>query len=473
MESFSAELCAAMDAAGVSAAELAQRSGLTAGAISYLRSGQREPSFRSMRALSSALPQLAARLTPERSTMDSIEAALDDIRAGKMVIVLDDEDRENEGDLVMAAEKVTPEAVNFMRKEAGGLICVPLTSKRLDDLQIPNMVADAVNTTPHGTAFSVSVEARGRVTTGISAMDRANTILALLDDDATPNDFLRPGHTFPLRARDGGVLVRTGQTEASVDLARLAGLKPAGVICEIMDDDGSMMRLPRLREFAAKHDLKLVTVKDLVAYRLRHEKLVQRIAEFALPTSYGEFQGIAYESAVDNVCHVAMIMGDVGDGTDILVRVHSECLTGDALHSLRCDCGAQRDAALAAIAAEGRGVLLYLHQEGRGIGLANKLRAYALQDRGADTVEANVLLGLPADKRDYGIGAQILADIGVRELRLLTNNPRKIAGIDGFGLKIIGRTPLATEPTKYNAYYMETKREKMGHMLAPGATTQA
>jgi 3,4-dihydroxy 2-butanone 4-phosphate synthase/GTP cyclohydrolase II len=462
-----------MDAAGVSAAELAQRSGLTAGAISYLRSGQREPSFRSMRALSSALPQLAARLTPERSTMDSIEAALDDIRAGKMVIVLDDEDRENEGDLVMAAEKVTPEAVNFMRKEAGGLICVPLTSKRLDDLQIPNMVADAVNTTPHGTAFSVSVEARGRVTTGISAMDRANTILALLDDDATPNDFLRPGHTFPLRARDGGVLVRTGQTEASVDLARLAGLKPAGVICEIMDDDGSMMRLPRLREFAAKHDLKLVTVKDLVAYRLRHEKLVQRIAEFALPTSYGEFRGIAYESAVDNVCHVAMIMGDVGDGTDILVRVHSECLTGDALHSLRCDCGAQRDAALAAIAAEGRGVLLYLHQEGRGIGLANKLRAYALQDRGADTVEANVLLGLPADKRDYGIGAQILADIGVRELRLLTNNPRKIAGIDGFGLKIIGRTPLATEPTKYNAYYMETKREKMGHMLAPGATTQA
>jgi 3,4-dihydroxy 2-butanone 4-phosphate synthase/GTP cyclohydrolase II len=398
--------------------------------------------------------------------MDSIEAALGDIRAGKMVIVLDDEDRENEGDLVMAAEKVTPEAINFMRKEAGGLICVPLTSQRLDDLQIPNMVAD--NTAPLGTAFSVSVEARGRVTTGISAQDRANTILALLDDAATPSDFLRPGHTFPLRGRDGGVLVRTGQTEASIDLARLAGLKPAGVICEIMDDDGSMMRLPRLREFAAKHDLKLVTVKDLVAYRLRHEKLVQRIAEFALPTSYGEFRGIAYESVVDNVCHVAMIMGDVGDGTDILVRVHSECLTGDALHSLRCDCGAQRDAALAAIAEEGRGVLLYLHQEGRGIGLANKLRAYALQDRGADTVEANVLLGLPADKRDYGIGAQILADVGVRELRLLTNNPRKIAGIDGFGLKITDRVPLATAPTKYNAVYMETKREKMGHLIAPG-----
>ncbi len=471
MESFSTELCAAMEAAGVSSAELAQRTGLTAGAISYLRSGQRQPSFKSIRALSSALPQLAARLTPERSTMDSIEAALADIRAGKMVIVLDDEDRENEGDLVMAAEKVTPEAINFMRKEAGGLICVPLTSQRLDELQIPDMVAHDSNTPPHGTAFAVSVEARGRVTTGISAHDRANTILALLDPDATPSDFLRPGHTFPLRARDGGVLVRMGQTEASIDLARLAGLEPAGVICEIMDEDGTMMRLPHLREFAAKHGLKLVTVKDLIAYRLRHEKLVHRIAEFALPTTYGEFRGIAYESAVDNVCHVALIMGDVGDGTDILVRVHSECLTGDALHSLRCDCGAQRDAALAAIAGEGRGVLLYLHQEGRGIGLANKLRAYALQDRGADTVEANVLLGLPADKRDYGIGAQILADIGVRELRLLTNNPRKIAGIDGFGLKIIGRVPLATTPTKYNEFYMETKREKMGHMIAPGGGT--
>ena len=465
MESFSAELRAAMETAGLSAAELAERTGLTAGAISYLRSGQREPSFKSIRALSSALPALATRLSPERSSMDSIEAALADIRIGKMVIVLDDEDRENEGDLVMAAEKVTPEAINFMRKEAGGLICVPLTSQRLDELQIPNMVAD--NTAPLGTAFSVSVEARGRVTTGISAHDRANTILALLDPAATPSDFLRPGHTFPLRARDGGVLVRTGQTEASVDLARLAGFAPAGVICEIMADDGTMMRLPGLREFAAKHDLKLCTVKDLVAYRLRHEKLVHRIAEFALPTTYGEFRGIAYESAVDSICHVAMIMGDIGDGLDILVRVHSECLTGDALHSLRCDCGAQRDAALAAIAAEGRGVLLYLHQEGRGIGLANKLRAYALQDNGADTVEANVLLGLPADKRDYGIGAQILADVGVRAMRVLTNNPRKIAGLDGFGLRIVGRVPLATEPTKYNAYYMETKREKMGHMIAP------
>jgi 3,4-dihydroxy 2-butanone 4-phosphate synthase/GTP cyclohydrolase II len=452
-----------MDAAGLSAAELAQRTGLTEGAISYLRSGRREPSFKSIRALSSALPDLAARLSQPRSTMDSIEAALVEIRAGKMVIVLDDEDRENEGDVVMAAEKVTPEAINFMRKEAGGLICVPLTSARLDELQIPNMVQD--NTAPLGTAFSVSVEARGRVTTGISAQDRANTILALLDPDATPSDFLRPGHTFPLRARDGGVLVRMGQTEASVDLARLAGLAPAGVICEIMDEDGSMMRLPRLREFAAKHDLKLITVQDLIAYRLKHEKLITRIAEFALPTTYGEFRGVAFESQVDEVCHVAMIMGDIDDGKDILVRVHSECLTGDSLHSLRCDCGEQRDAALAAIAAEGRGVLLYLHQEGRGIGLANKLRAYALQDRGADTVEANVLLGLPADKRDYGIGSQILADLGIQEMRLLTNNPKKIAGLEGFGLKIVGRVPISIEPTKYNLAYMNTKRDKMGHMF--------
>jgi 3,4-dihydroxy 2-butanone 4-phosphate synthase/GTP cyclohydrolase II len=452
-----------MDAAGLSAAELAQRTGLTEGAISYLRSGRREPSFKSIRALSSALPDLAARLSQPRSTMDSIEAAIAEIRAGKMVIVLDDEDRENEGDVVMAAEKVTPEAINFMRKEAGGLICVPLTSARLDELQIPNMVQD--NTAPLGTAFSVSVEARGRVTTGISAQDRANTILALLDPDATPSDFLRPGHTFPLRARDGGVLVRMGQTEASVDLARLAGLAPAGVICEIMDEDGSMMRLPRLREFAAKHDLKLITVQDLIAYRLKHEKLITRIAEFALPTTYGEFRGVAFESQVDEVCHVAMIMGDIGDGKDILVRVHSECLTGDSLHSLRCDCGEQRDAALAAIAAEGRGVLLYLHQEGRGIGLANKLRAYALQDRGADTVEANVLLGLPADKRDYGIGSQILADLGIQEMRLLTNNPKKIAGLEGFGLKIVGRVPISIEPTKYNLAYMNTKRDKMGHMF--------
>ncbi|MFN2459543.1 MAG: bifunctional 3,4-dihydroxy-2-butanone-4-phosphate synthase/GTP cyclohydrolase II [Candidatus Velthaea sp.] len=463
MESFAGDLRAAMNAAGVTASELAQRSGLTEGAISYLRSGRREPSFRSIRALSAVLPQLAARLDSERRSMDSIESAIADIKAGKMVVVLDDEDRENEGDLVMAAEKVTPAAVNFMRKEAGGLICVPMTGERLDALRIPAMVAD--NTTPLGTAFTVSVEARGRISTGISAQDRANTIAALVDPASTPADFLRPGHTFPLRARDGGVLVRAGQTEASVDLARLAGLQPAGVICEIMDDDGTMMRLPRLREFAAKHDVKLVTVKDLIAYRLRHEKLVRRIAEFKLPTAFGQFRGVAYESTIDSIAHVAMVMGEIADGRNLLVRVHSECLTGDGLHSLRCDCGAQRDAALAAIAREERGVFLYLHQEGRGIGLANKLRAYALQDAGADTVEANVLLGLPADKRDYGIGSQILVDLGVREMRLLTNNPRKITGLDGYGLRIVERLPLHTDPNAYNAQYLATKREKMGHMF--------
>lgn len=447
----------------MSASQLAQRSGLTEAAISLLRSGRREPSYRTVRLLASALPGLGQRLATERSTMDSIESAVADIRAGKMVVVMDDEDRENEGDLVMAAEKVTPEAVNFMRKEGGGLICVPLTSERLDELHIPDMVSD--NTTPMGTAFSVSVEARGRVTTGISAHDRANTILRLVDPAAGPADFLRPGHTFPLRAREGGVLVRAGQTEASVDLARMAGLYPAGVICEIMADDGTMMRRDGLKEFCEKHGLKMVTVKDLIAYRLRHEKLVEKIAEFALPTAYGEFRGIAYESRPDKIAHVALVMGDVGDGRNILVRVHSECLTGDALHSLRCDCGPQRDAALAAIAHEGRGVFLYLHQEGRGIGLSNKLRAYALQDAGADTVEANVALGLPVDKRDYGIGSQILADLGVKSMRLLTNNPRKIAGLEGFGLTIAERVPIHVAPTRYNAHYMETKRDKMGHMF--------
>jgi 3,4-dihydroxy 2-butanone 4-phosphate synthase/GTP cyclohydrolase II len=468
VESFASELRAAMNGAGCSAAELAQRTGLTEGAISYLRSGRREPSFRTLQALSAALPQLAARLVTERTNMDSIESAIADIKAGKMVVVLDDEERENEGDLVMAAERVTPEAINFMRKEAGGLICVALTGDRLDKLQIPPMVND--NTTPLGTAFTVSVEARGRVTTGISAHDRANTILALIDPTTTPADFLRPGHTFPLRSREGGVLVRAGQTEASVDLARLAGLKPAGVICEIMDEDGTMMRLPRLREYAKKHDMRLVTVKDLIAYRMRHEKLVQRLAEFDLPTTFGLFRGYAFESKVDGVAHVALVMGEIGDGKDILVRVHSECLTGDALHSIRCDCGAQRDAAMGAIASVGRGVFLYLHQEGRGIGLANKLRAYSLQDAGADTVEANVALGLPADKRDYGIGSQILVDLGVREMRLLTNNPRKIAGLEGFGLTIVERVAIQTDPTVHNAHYLDTKRDKMGHLLA-GAVT--
>ncbi|MFY9779531.1 MAG: bifunctional 3,4-dihydroxy-2-butanone-4-phosphate synthase/GTP cyclohydrolase II [Candidatus Baltobacteraceae bacterium] len=467
MTTFAETLRVSMDQAGVTAAELAGRSGLTEGAISYLRSGRRTPSFRSIQALSKALPELAARLadTPiEDSVFDCIEDAIADIRAGKMVIVLDDEDRENEGDLVMAAQMVTPDAINFMRREAGGLICVPLIGKRLDELLIPQMVSE--NTALHETAFTVSIEARGRTTTGISAFDRAATIQALLDPGAKPGDFLRPGHTFPLRARDGGVLVRAGQTEAAVDLARLAGFYPAGVIVEIMDEDGTMMRLAKLREFAKRHGLRLITVKDLIAFRMRNEKLVRRIAEFKLPTVYGTFRGVAYETEIDQVAHVALVMGEIGDGKDILVRVHSECLTGDALHSIRCDCAAQRDGALEQIAREGRGVFLYLHQEGRGIGLANKLRAYALQDRGADTVEANLALGLPVDKRDYGLGSQMLVDLGVKEMRLMTNNPRKIVGLEGYGLTIVDRVPIVTAPTPYNARYMETKRDKLGHLIA-------
>jgi len=397
--------------------------------------------------------------------MDSIESAIADIRGGKMVIVLDDEDRENEGDLVMAAQMVTPDAINFMRKEAGGLICVPIIGKRLDELHIPAMVSE--NTAVHETAFTVSIEARGRTTTGISAQDRAATIQALLDPHAKAADFLRPGHTFPLRAREGGVLVRAGQTEAAVDLARLAGFYPAGVICEIMAEDGTMARLPQLREFAARHDMRLVTVKDLIAYRMSNEKLIRRIAEFHMPTTFGVFKGVAYETVVDELAHIALVMGDIGEGCDILVRVHSECLTGDALHSIRCDCGAQRDGALQMIAREGRGVFLYLHQEGRGIGLANKLRAYALQDKGADTVEANLALGLPADKRDYGLGSQMLVDLGVKEMRIITNNPKKIFGLEGYGLKIVDRVAIETPATPFNAAYMQTKRNKMGHLLAP------
>jgi len=465
MSAFADALQVAMDRAGFTASDLAAQSGLTESAISLLRSGRRTPSFRSIQALAKALPELAAQVSdqPFEAIFDSIEDAVADVRAGKMVIVLDDEDRENEGDLVMAAQMVTPEAINFMRKEAGGLICVPLLGKRLDELQIPQMVSE--NTAVHETAFTVSIEARHRTTTGISAYDRAATIQALLDPSAKPSDFLRPGHTFPLRARDGGVLVRAGQTEAAVDLARLAGFYPAGVVVEIMAEDGTMMRLPQLRELARKHSLRLITVKDLIAYRMRTEKLVRRIAEFDLPTTHGHFRGIAYESSIDSVAHVAMVMGEIGDGKDILVRVHSECLTGDALHSIRCDCGAQRDAALDLIASEGRGVLLYLHQEGRGIGLANKLRAYELQDRGADTVEANLALGLPADKRDYGIGSQMLADLGVKEMRLITNNPKKIVGLEGYGLAIVDRVPLRVPATPQSARYMETKREKMGHLL--------
>ena len=395
--------------------------------------------------------------------LSTIEEAIADIRAGKMLIVMDDEDRENEGDLTMAAQLVTPEAVNFMTKHGRGLICVSIVGKRLDELHIPMMVSE--NTSRFETAFTVSVEAKGRTTTGISAFDRAATIKALVDPVSLPSDFVSPGHTFPLRAREGGVLVRAGQTEAAVDLARLAGMYPAGVICEILDDDGRMMRRPRLEPFAAQHGLKLVTVKDLIAYRMRHEKLVKRIASFSLPTRFAEFTGHAYESAIDGACHVALVLGEIGDGKDLLVRVHSECLTGDALGSKRCDCAAQRDGALTMIAKEGRGVFLYLHQEGRGIGLANKLRAYELQDSGADTVEANLKLGLPVDKREYGIGSQILFDLGVREMRLITNNPRKIAGLEGYGLKLVGRMPLITDLDSYNVDYLRVKREKLGHLL--------
>ena len=463
METFASRLNAAIRHDGLSAAELAERTGLTESSISLLRSGRRQPSYRSLQRLAAALPVLREQEAAEGNVFDSIESAIADVRAGKMVVVLDDEDRENEGDLVMAAQLVTADAINFMRKEAGGLICVPMPGRRLDELQIPQMVSD--NTAVHETAFTISVEARGVTTTGISAHDRAATIKKLLDPDARPSDFLRPGHTFPLRAREGGVLVRAGQTEASVDLARLAGLYPAGVICEIMADDGTMERRDGLRKYADRHGLKLVTVKDLIAYRMRNEKLVRRISEFALPTTMGNWKGIAYETTIDANTHVALVMGEIGDGKNILVRVHSECLTGDALHSIRCDCGAQRDAAMRLIAREGRGILLYLRQEGRGIGLANKLRAYELQDRGADTVEANLALGLPADKRDYGIGSQILVDLGVKEMRVATNNPRKIFGLEGYGLKIVARVPMRVEPTAYNKRYMDTKRSKLGHMF--------
>jgi 3,4-dihydroxy 2-butanone 4-phosphate synthase/GTP cyclohydrolase II len=451
-----------MTDAGLTAAGLAARTGLTESAISLLRAGRREPSYRTIQRLQQVFPALV-QPAGATSPFDSIEEAIKDVRAGKMVVVLDDEDRENEGDLVMAAQMATPEAINFMRKEAGGLICVPLLGRRLDELQLPQMVND--NTALHETAFTISVEARGVTTTGISAHDRAATIKALVDPQTSPSDLLRPGHTFPLRARDGGVLVRAGQTEASIDLARLAGLYPAGVICEIMAEDGTMERLDGLRSFADKHGLRLITVKDLIAYRMQNEKLVKRIAEFDMPTSHGNWKGIAYETSIDGNTHVALVMGDIGDGKDVPVRVHSECLTGDALHSLRCDCGAQRDGAMKIIAAHGRGVLLYLRQEGRGIGLANKLRAYELQDRGADTVEANLALGLPVDKRDYGIGSQILVDLGIKEMSVITNNPRKIFGLEGFGLKITGRIPMQTTPTIHNKHYMATKRAKLGHML--------
>jgi 3,4-dihydroxy 2-butanone 4-phosphate synthase/GTP cyclohydrolase II len=393
----------------------------------------------------------------------SVKDAIEDIRAGKFVIIVDDEDRENEGDLSMAAEKITPEAINFMAKHGRGLICAPMTGQRLDELRIPMMVRD--NTSKFTTAFTVSVEAKHRVTTGISASDRAETVLALVDPSTKPEDLAYPGHTFPLRARDGGVLVRAGQTEAIVDLARLAGLKPAGVVCEIMNEDGTMARLPQLEVFADKFGIKIISVADLIAYRRRHEKLVHRAAEASLPTKYGEFTAIAYKSMTDPDEHVALVMGDLSTDEPVLVRAHSQCLTGDVFGSLRCDCGEQFAVALQRIAEEGRGVLIYMRQEGRGIGFHNKLKAYALQDQGLDTVEANLSLGFAPDLRDYGIGAQIMADLGLHEIRLLSNNPKKVTGLESYGLKVVETVPIVCPPNQHNLHYLETKQKKMGHWL--------
>jgi 3,4-dihydroxy 2-butanone 4-phosphate synthase/GTP cyclohydrolase II len=398
--------------------------------------------------------------------IDPIEGAVADIQAGRMVILVDDKDRENEGDLCMAAEKVTPEAINFMATHGRGLICLSLTESRLEQLRLSMMVPDYENNSGFGTAFTVSIEAREGVTTGISAADRATTIRAAIADEARPGDLVRPGHVFPLRAREGGVLRRAGQTEGSVDLARLAGLKPAGVICEIMNEDGTMARLPDLIRFRKSHGIKVCTIADLIHYRLRHEKLVQRAGSAELPTPAGEFIAHVYENGIDRVDHIALVKGEIDPEADTLVRVHSECLTGDAFGSQRCDCGEQLQAALKLIDSEGSGVLLYMRQEGRGIGLKNKIRAYALQDKeGLDTVQANERLGFPPDMRDYGVGAQILVDLGVRKMRLITNNPGKRAGIEGYGLTIVDRVPLEMQPNAKNLEYLRTKKEKLGHVL--------
>jgi 3,4-dihydroxy 2-butanone 4-phosphate synthase / GTP cyclohydrolase II len=393
-----------------------------------------------------------------------IEDAVDAIRVGQMVIVVDDADRENEGDLTIAAEKVTPEAINFMARYGRGLVCLSMTPERLDQLEIPLMVSQ--NTSIFETAFCVPIEAKGRTTTGISAADRAATIATAIDPATRPSDLARPGHMFPLRSRPGGVMVRAGQTEAAVDLARIAGLYPAGVICEIMNEDGTMARVPQLARFAKKHGLLLITIADLIKYRMRTESLVKRVAAARLPTEYGEFSVYAYENQVDKQTHVALVRGEIGDGRDVLVRVHSQCLTGDVFHSARCDCGPQLDTAMKRIAAEGRGVLLYLHQEGRGIGLANKIRAYELQDEGFDTVEANERLGFKADQRDYGMGVQILRELGVRSMRLLSNNPRKLVGIEGYGLSVSEWLPLEIPASESTRRYLKTKKEKLGHKLS-------
>jgi 3,4-dihydroxy 2-butanone 4-phosphate synthase/GTP cyclohydrolase II len=392
-----------------------------------------------------------------------VEDAIEAIRAGRMIIVVDDEDRENEGDLTIAASAVTAATINFMARHGRGLVCMPMTGARLDELEVPLMVTQ--NTARFETAFCVSIEARHRTSTGISAADRAATVAAAIDPATKPDDLARPGHMFPLRAREGGVLVRAGQTEAAVDLARIAGLYPAGVICEIMNEDGSMARVPQLARFAKRHRILMITIADLIKYRMRTERMVRRVGEADLPTRYGRFRVFAYESVTDRETHVALVRGDLGDGRNILVRVHSRCLTGDVFHSARCDCGDQLESALRRIDANQRGVLLYLNQEGRGIGISNKILAYALQDQGFDTVEANERLGFKPDQRDYGIGAQILSDLGVRSMRLLTNNPRKFVGLEGYGLSVSETVPIEVPATESNRRYLKAKKDKLGHRL--------
>lgn len=399
----------------------------------------------------------------QRYKFNTIDEAIEDIAKGRMVILADDEDRENEGDLCMAAEKVTPEAINFMAKFGRGLICLSLTPQRVEELKLPMMTDD--NTSQFGTAFTVSIEAKKGVTTGISAADRATTILTAINPDIQPEDLAKPGHIFPLRAKPGGVLQRAGQTEGSVDIAGMSGLYPAGVICEIMSEDGTMARVPELMEFAKKHGLKIVTVKDLIHHRTRTERLVKRVSDIKLPTEYGDFRAVAYTNEMDSNVHIALVKGEIKPEESVLVRVHSECLTGDVFGSRRCDCGEQLHRAMKIVNDAGKGVILYMRQEGRGIGLVNKLKAYELQDRGFDTVEANIKLGFSPDLRDYGIGAQILVDLGVRKIRLMTNNPKKIVGLEGYGLKVVERVSIETSPHEKNIIYLETKKKKLGHLL--------